>query len=103
MRILLVRGRGCMRQFSRISRSTESFFASTGRVESRATYDGDDVMSRRKKRTTTDALEIIHRRYYANRPRRLADLHEAIANDDVARKIQRLRTRAGLTQRQLAK
>src|SRR5438105_1955640 len=60
-------------------------------------------MSKRRKRTITDALEIIHHRYYANHPRRLAELHEAIANDDVARKIQQLRTRAGLTQRQLAK
>src|SRR5438477_42850 len=60
-------------------------------------------MSKRKKRTTTDAIEIISRRYYANRPRRLAELHEAIANDDVARKIHQLRTAAGLSQRQLAK
>jgi transcriptional regulator with XRE-family HTH domain len=48
-------------------------------------------------------LEIIHQRYYAKHPQRIASLREAIANDDVARKIQKLRTDQGLTQRQLAK
>lgn len=61
-------------------------------------------MNKRKPRsTTTDALEIIHRRFYAGRPLRIAQLQEAIANDDIARKIRELRTHAGLTQRQLAK
>ena len=60
-------------------------------------------MNKKARRTTTDALEIIHRRYYTGRPDRIARLGEAIANDDVARKILRLRTEAGLTQRQLAK
>jgi DNA-binding XRE family transcriptional regulator len=55
------------------------------------------------KRTTTDAVEILTRRYFAGRK----DLderyeHEA-ANLEVARKLYELRTRAGLTQRQLAK
>src|SRR5438034_9347557 len=57
-----------------------------------------------KKRTpTTDAVEILHRRYYEGKPERLAALEEAEANDAVARKIYELRTQAGLTQRQLAK
>ena len=46
--------------------------------------------------------KIIHRRYYEGRPKRLADLAEAEANDTVARKIYHLRKRAGLTQLQLA-
>jgi ribosome-binding protein aMBF1 (putative translation factor) len=68
-----------------------------------AAHDGDRHMKRSKARTTSDALEIIHRRFYAARPERLAQLEEAIANDDIARKIRRLRDDAAVTQRQLAK
>jgi ribosome-binding protein aMBF1 (putative translation factor) len=60
-------------------------------------------MKKHSRRTTTDALEIIDRRYFAGRPDRLAALAEARADDDVARKIRELRTAAGITQRQLAK
>ena len=60
-------------------------------------------MKRAPVRTTTDAIEIIYRRYYAGRPRRLASLYEAIADDEVARKAYELRTRARLTQAQLAR
>jgi ribosome-binding protein aMBF1 (putative translation factor) len=60
-------------------------------------------MSKAKRTPTTDAVEILHRRYYAGRPERLAALEEARANDNVARKITALRLQAGLTQRQLAK
>jgi DNA-binding XRE family transcriptional regulator len=57
-----------------------------------------------KKRTpTTDAGEILHRRYFEGKPEMLAALEEARANDEVARKVYELRTKAGLTQRQLAK
>jgi DNA-binding XRE family transcriptional regulator len=51
----------------------------------------------------SDAVEILHRRYYQGRPDRLAALEEARANDGVARKLTSLRLQAGLTQRQLAK
>ena len=44
---------------------------------------------------STDAPEIIHRRFYAGRPDRIAALNEAIANDEVARKIYELRTARG--------
>src|SRR5216683_1826335 len=57
----------------------------------------------KKRKPTTDALEILDRRYYEGKPERRADLEEARANDAVARKIYELRTKAGLTQRQLAK
>ena len=60
-------------------------------------------MAKKRKRPTTDAVTILHRRYYAGRPDRLAGLEKARADDQVARKIVELRTRAGLTQRQLAK
>lgn len=55
------------------------------------------------RKPTTDAVEILHRHYYEGRPERLADLEEARANDEIARKIYELRTTAGLTRRQLAK
>jgi DNA-binding XRE family transcriptional regulator len=57
----------------------------------------------RRKKTTSDAGEILHRRYFAGKPEMLAALEEARANDEVARKIYELRTKAGLTQQQLAK
>ena len=57
----------------------------------------------RKRQPSTDAVKIIHRRYYEGRPERLAMLEEARAEDEVARKIHRLRKQAGLTQAQLGK
>jgi len=53
-------------------------------------------------RTTTDALEIIHRRYYAGKPQRQAELEEERTNAQAARQICALRVKAGLTQRELA-
>src|ERR1700694_3527964 len=58
-------------------------------------------MPRRK--PTTNAVEIMHRRYYEDSPERLVALEEARAHDAVTRKIYELRTKAGLTQRELAK
>jgi ribosome-binding protein aMBF1 (putative translation factor) len=52
---------------------------------------------------TKDGLGILHQRYYAGRPDRLAALEEMRAAEDVARQILQLRTDAGLSQRQLAK
>lgn len=60
-------------------------------------------MAKTKRRRTTDAVEILHRRYYEGKPERLAALEKARADDHVARKIAALRTEAGLTQRQLAR
>jgi ribosome-binding protein aMBF1 (putative translation factor) len=57
----------------------------------------------KKHQPTSDAIEILHRRYYEDRPDRIADLEEARADDEVARKIHQLRTQAGLSQRDLAK
>ena len=56
-----------------------------------------------EKKKTSDALEILHRRYYEGKPERLAELEEARLNDSVARKLSALREKAGLSQRQLAK
>jgi DNA-binding XRE family transcriptional regulator len=55
------------------------------------------------KKKTSDAVEILHRRYYLGKPERLAELEQVRADYAVARKIYDLRTKAGLSQRELAK
>jgi len=55
------------------------------------------------RKPTTDAVEILHRRYFEGKPKMIALLEEERANADIAQKIYDLRTRAGLSQRQLAK
>jgi DNA-binding XRE family transcriptional regulator len=57
----------------------------------------------RKRKPTTDAIEILHRKFYEGRPAELKALDEARANHEIALKIQTLRTKAGLTQAQLAR
>src|SRR5688572_7329552 len=59
-------------------------------------------MAKRRK-PTSDAIEIIRRRYYAGRPDRIAGLEQAMVHARFAQEIYRLRTKAGLTQAQLAK
>ena len=41
----------------------------------------------RKRKPTTDAVEILHRRYFEGQPERLAALEEERANAEIARKI----------------
>ena len=60
-------------------------------------------MAKAKRKAITDAVEILHRRYYAGKPERLAALEKARADDQIGRKITALRIANGLTQRQLAK
>jgi ribosome-binding protein aMBF1 (putative translation factor) len=57
----------------------------------------------RAPKKTRDGVAILHQRYYAGRPERLAALEEMRAAEDVARQILQLRAEAGLSQRQLAK
>ena len=57
----------------------------------------------KKVRPVTDAVEILHRRFYEGKPPRLKSLEEGRANGEIARKIHELRTGARLTQTQLAK
>ena len=56
-----------------------------------------------KKKATSDAVEILHRRYFEGKPKMQALLEEERANVTVARQIYDLRTEAGLSQRELAK
>lgn len=59
-------------------------------------------MAKAKRKATSDAVEILHRRYYAGKPQRLAALDRARSNDHVARRLTALRVAKGLSQRQLA-
>lgn len=58
---------------------------------------------KKKPRMTSDAVEIIHQRFFAGKPQMLALLEEERANAEIARKVYDLRTKAGLSQRALAK
>jgi DNA-binding XRE family transcriptional regulator len=58
---------------------------------------------KKKPRMTSDAVEIIHKRFFAGKPEMLALLEEERANAEIARKVYDLRTKAGLSQRALAK
>jgi len=51
----------------------------------------------------TDAVEILHRRYYEGRPERLASLEAERVHAGIARQIYELRTQRGFTQAQLAR
>ena len=57
-------------------------------------------MAKRKK--TTDAIEILNRRYGKTKKAKIA-MEEARASADIARRIYELRNDAGLTQAELAK
>jgi DNA-binding XRE family transcriptional regulator len=56
-----------------------------------------------KRKPTSDAVAILHRRYYAGKPGGIAELEEERAEDKIARMIHGLREDAGLTQQRLAK
>lgn len=58
---------------------------------------------KKKTKWTTDALEIMDDMFFRGRPDRIAELEQITADADVARRIYDLRTKAGLTQRALAK
>lgn len=71
------------------------------RIKSHETHLLEGIMMKKKK-GTTNALEIMDQEFYRGKPQRIADLEKMRADDAVARKIYELRTKAGLTQRQLA-
>ncbi len=58
-------------------------------------------MARRK--TTTDAVKILHNLYIGGDPRRLASLEEERHKAKIAGQIYELRTQAGLSQAELAR
>ncbi|MHC4426743.1 MAG: helix-turn-helix domain-containing protein [Planctomycetota bacterium] len=56
----------------------------------------------RKKKTTTNAVEILHKRYIRGNKKRLESLEKERGNLNIAEQIHTLRTQAGLSQKQLA-
>jgi ribosome-binding protein aMBF1 (putative translation factor) len=58
---------------------------------------------KKKSKTTTDAVKILHNTFIKDDPKRLASLKEEREKLNIAGQIYKLRTRAGLSQAQLAK
>jgi ribosome-binding protein aMBF1 (putative translation factor) len=58
--------------------------------------------STKARKPTSDAVEIIHRRYFEGHPEKAALVEAERENEAVARQIYELREKAGLTQRELA-
>lgn len=57
----------------------------------------------KKKKTTSDAVRILHGRYVKGDPKRLKSLQKEREKANIATRIYDIRTEAGLTQKQLAK
>jgi DNA-binding XRE family transcriptional regulator len=57
----------------------------------------------RSSKPTTEAVDILHRRFYQGKASRLRALDQTRGENEIALKIFTLRTKAGLTQAQLAK
>lgn len=60
------------------------------------------MQHKRQPKPTADAIEILDRRYHAGRPKRQGELEQARLHAAIAQEICVLRTKAGLTQQQLA-
>jgi len=56
-----------------------------------------------RKKTTTDAVEILHKTFIKDDPDRLASVRHEREKLDIAGQVYQLRTEAGLSQIQLAK
>ena len=57
----------------------------------------------KKRRFKSAALQWTYDRHIASDPKRVQEYEEEVLNAEIARKIYRLRTKAGLSQRELAK
>jgi ribosome-binding protein aMBF1 (putative translation factor) len=57
----------------------------------------------RKSALQSSSLKFAYKRYIGNNPEKAQAFEEELANADVARRIFSLRTKAGLTQKELAK
>ena len=55
-----------------------------------------------RKQFHSNASKFLYNRYIAGSPKREQEYEEAVINAEIARKIYELRTKAGLTQQQLA-
>ena len=57
----------------------------------------------KKKKTTTSAVKILHKRYIKGDPKRLNSLKIEREKGNIAEQIYNLRTQAGLSQKEFAK
>ena len=57
----------------------------------------------KKRKTTTNAVRILHKRYIKNDPKRLKSLKAEREKSNIAEQIYSLRTQAGLSQKEFAK
>lgn len=60
------------------------------------------LMPKARKKSTSNAVDIIFNKLYEGKPKRKAALEREYLNTRIARAIYDLRTEAGLTQKQLA-
>jgi ribosome-binding protein aMBF1 (putative translation factor) len=73
------------------------------RETSNVTLSSHRSLRRSKKRKfESSAVQFLYDRYVGNDPKRTAMYEQEVFNADLARRIFRLRTRAGLSQRELA-
>jgi ribosome-binding protein aMBF1 (putative translation factor) len=56
-----------------------------------------------KRKFQSAAVQYLYDRHVGNDPERVREYEEEVLNAEIARKIYRLRTRAGISQRELAK
>ena len=56
-----------------------------------------------KKHFRSSTVQFLYDRYVGNDPKRIEEYEEEVLNSEIARKIYDLRTKAGLSQRELAK
>ncbi len=61
------------------------------------------MIMKKKNKTTTDAVKILHKTFIKDDPKRLASLQKEREKLNIAGQIYNLRTQAGLSQAQLAK
>ncbi len=59
--------------------------------------------TRGKRKFNSSALQYTYDRHIGTDPKRIEEYEEEVINADIARKVYDLRTKAGLSQRQLAK
>ena len=57
----------------------------------------------KKRKTTTNAVKILHKRYIKDDPKRLKSLKIEREKSNIAAQIYNLRTQAGLSQKEFAK
>ena len=70
-------------------------------TEHRSATKESDTMPRTKKKTS-DAIKILQKKYYTGNRKRLVELERARQSAAVARAIYELRSKAALSQRELA-